>query len=61
MVEVPDPDPYSDSELKDLVGEYPRLYCAYCMPPKALRPGESVRCLDRETPCWKPADHICDD
>ena len=60
MVEIPDAQPYSDPELKDLVGEFPRLYCAHCAPPRELRPGESVRCLEREAPCWKPADAICD-
>ena len=60
MVEIPDSEPYSDPELKDLVGEFPRLYCAHCTPPKELHPGESVRCLERDAPCWKPTDAICD-
>ncbi len=59
MVEMPEPRPYDDPELKDLVGQYPQLFCAYCNPPRSLPPGESVRCLDREAPCWKPADAIC--
>jgi hypothetical protein len=54
MVEMPDERPYDDDELKDLIGEFPRLYCAQCTPPLPLRPGESVRCLDRDVPCWKP-------
>jgi len=41
MVEVPDPDPYSDSELKDLVGEYPAstvlLYAAQSASPRRER------------------------
>jgi hypothetical protein len=61
MVEMPEPRPYDDPDLKDLVGEFPRLFCAHCTPPRHLPPGESVRCLERETPCWKPADHICED
>jgi len=61
MVEMPESEPYEDPDLKDLVGEFPRLYCAQCTPPRYLRPGESVRCLERETPCWKPTDRICDE
>ena len=61
MVEMPETQPYDDPDLKDIVGDFPRLYCAHCTPPRHLMPGESVRCLDRETPCWKPPDHICDD
>lgn len=59
MVEAPMADPYADPELKDLVGEFPQLFCAYCNPPRPLMPGDSVRCLDREAPCWKPTDAIC--
>jgi len=60
MVEMPASRPYDDPELKDLVGEFPRLFCAYCTPPRELRPGESVRCLEVETPCWKGEGRICD-
>lgn len=60
MVEMPEAKPYDDPDLKDLVGEFPRLFCAHCNPPRGLRPSESVRCLDRDIPCWKPADQICD-
>ncbi len=56
MIEMPEPDPYRDPELKDLVGEFPRLYCARQTPPRPLAPGESVRCLDRDAPCWMPED-----
>jgi len=61
MVEMPESQPYDDPDLKDLVGQFPRLFCAHCNPPKSLRPSESVRCLDRDVPCWKPADQICAD
>ena len=61
MVEMPAGRPYDDPDLKDLVGDMPRLFCAHCTPPRELHPGESVRCLDRDAPCWKPADHICDE
>jgi hypothetical protein len=59
-VEMPSQSPYSDPDVKDLVGEFPRLFCAHCQPPRELRASESVRCLERDAPCWKPADHICD-
>jgi len=60
MVEMPEARPYDDPELKDLVGEFPRLFCAFCNPPRELRPGESVRCLERDAPCWKPEGRVCD-
>ncbi len=60
MVEQPDPDPYADADLKDLVGSYPRFYCAQCNPPKQLGAGESLQCLDRSDPCWKPGG-VCND
>jgi hypothetical protein len=60
MVEMPEARPYDDPELKDLVGEFPRLFCAYCTPPRELRPGESVRCLELDAPCWKVDGRICD-
>jgi len=60
MVEMPEARPYDDPDLKDLVGQYPRLFCAYCNPPRTLSPGESARCLDRDAPCWKPTERICD-
>lgn len=59
MIEMPDSAPYADADLKDLVGQIPRLYCAYCTPPLPLAPSESARCLDRESPCWKSTDSIC--
>jgi hypothetical protein len=60
MVEMPEARPYDDPELKDLVGEFPRLFCAYCTPPRELRPGESVRCLETDAPCWKAEGTVCD-
>lgn len=60
MIEMPDSTPYADPDLKDLVGQIPRLFCAYCTPPLPLAPSESARCLDRESPCWKPAGTICE-
>jgi len=60
MIEAPNTHAYEDPNVKDIVGEYPRLFCAQCAPPLELAPGESVRCLQRDAPCWKPADQICD-
>ena len=54
MIESPIAQPYTDADVKDLVGQYPRLFCAQCTPPEELAPGESVRCLQRDTPCWRP-------
>lgn len=59
MVEQPDPDAYNDPDLKDLVGSFPRCFCAQCNPPRSLAPGEVVKCLERQGPCWKPADRVC--
>lgn len=59
MIEMPDPSPYSDPDLKDLVGQVPQLFCAYCNPPLSLSPSASARCLAVDAPCWKPAERIC--
>lgn len=53
MIEQPASTPYDDPDLKDLVGDLPRLFCAFSQPACELRPGESVRCFDRTSPCWK--------
>lgn len=53
MIETPNANPYADPDMKDVIGEYPRLFCAQCTPPLELAPGESVRCLQRDTPCWR--------
>jgi hypothetical protein len=58
-IEQPDPNAYADQDLKDLVGSYPRFFCTQCNPPKPLRPGESVKCLNRTDPCWKPGGMTC--
>lgn len=60
MVEMPESRPYDDPELKDLVGRFPKLFCAYCNPPRELRPSESARCMDRDAPCWRAMDQICE-
>ena len=59
MIEMPEERPYDDPEVKDVVGRFPQLFCAHCNPPQRLKPSESARCLDRETPCWKPNGSPC--
>lgn len=59
MVEQPDPAAYDDPDLKDLVGQYPRLFCAHCAPPRTLKPSESIQCLGRQGPCWKRTERVC--
>jgi len=58
-LEQPDEEPYADSAVKDVVGRLPQFYCAQCDPIRRLRPSESFKCLQRETPCWKPMDRVC--
>ncbi len=60
VIEQPDPNAYVDPDLKDTVGPFPSFFCAYCNPVRPLRPGESVKCLGRDEPCWKPTDRICE-
>lgn len=59
MIEQPSPRPYDDPDLKDLVGQFPRLFCAQCNPPVELKASEALRCFQRDAPCWKPAGEIC--
>lgn len=61
VIEQPDPDPYRDPELKDVVGAFPSFYCANCTPLRPLLPGETVKCLERAEPCWKRPDRICEE
>ena len=53
MIEAPSRRPYADPETKDVVGQYPRLFCAQHTPPEELPPGQSVMCLQRDVPCWR--------
>ena len=61
IMEDPDRDAYRDPDLKDVVGLMPRFFCAQCEPLKPLLASESVKCMRRNAPCWKPAGTICDD
>jgi hypothetical protein len=60
IMEDPDRDAYRDPDLKDVVGQMPKFYCAHCQPLKQLLASEATRCLERDAPCWKPVDRICD-
>lgn len=59
MIAASEQRPYEDPNVKDLVGEFPRLFCAQCTPPKPLKPSESALCLQREAPCWSPGGMSC--
>ena len=59
IMEDPDRDAYRDPDLKDVIGLLPRLYCAVCDPLQPLLPSESLHCMDRDAPCWKPPGTIC--
>lgn len=61
IMEDPDRDAYRDPDLKDVVGLMPRFFCAQCEPLKPLLASESVKCMRRNAPCWKPPGTICDD
>ncbi len=61
IMQEPDQAAYADPDVKDVVGDIPKFYCAHCNPIKRLRPGEAVKCLNRDLPCWKPLDRICED
>lgn len=51
VMEQPDESAYDDPELKDLVGSFPRIFCAAASTPRPLSASESVRCLERSVPC----------
>jgi molybdenum cofactor biosynthesis enzyme MoaA len=57
IVEQQDPQPYVDPDVKDVVGALPQFYCTQCQPIRLLAPGEAMKCISRESPCWNP--HPC--
>jgi molybdenum cofactor biosynthesis enzyme MoaA len=61
VLEKQDEHPYDDPDVKDVIGVMPQFFCTYCNPIKRLRPGEAMKCMGREDPCWMPADRICAD
>ena len=60
ILEQPDEEPYADENVKDVVGRLPQFYCAHCDPLIRLKPSAGLKCMQREAPCWKPADRICE-
>ena len=54
IMEDPDRNAYRDPNLKDLVGEMPRFFCALKQPLAPLVASECVKCIRRSAPCWKP-------
>ena len=58
IMQEPDREAYEDPDLKDVVGFMPKFFCARCNPIKRLRPGEAVKCLNCDGPCWKPAEQM---
>jgi hypothetical protein len=61
IMEDPDRDAYRDPDLRDVVGMMPKAFCAQCQPLKPLLSSESLKCMQRNAPCWKAADLICAD
>ena len=61
LLEKQDEHPYEDPDVKDVIGAMPQFFCTYCNPIKRLRPGEAMKCIARDEPCWMPADRICAD
>ncbi len=59
VLESPDEDPYADPDVKDVIGKVPQFYCTKCQPILRLRPSDGVKCLRRESPCWKPGGPDC--
>lgn len=52
-LERPDEDPYSDPDVKDVLGKLPAFLCTRHDPLLPLTPSDAVKCLQREEPCWK--------
>ena len=52
VLEQPDPQPYADPEVKDVVGALPQFYCTRCQPLLRLSPSEGMKCIGIAEPCW---------
>jgi len=55
VLEQQDPRPYDDPDVKDVVGTMPQFFCTRHQPLLRLPPGEAMKCIGREAPCWKAA------
>jgi hypothetical protein len=53
VMQEPDRDAYADPDLRDLVGEMPKFFCARANPIEPLLPSHAVRCFARTAPCWR--------
>lgn len=51
VLEQQDLRPYDDPDVKDVVGTMPQFYCTRQHPIAPLRPGEAIKCIERDTPC----------
>lgn len=58
VLEQQDPRPYDDPDVKDVVGTMPQFFCTRCQPIMRLKPSEATKCIDREGPCWMPAERF---
>jgi hypothetical protein len=56
IMEDPDREAYRDADLKDVVGLMPRFFCAQAQPLSPLVASQSVKCMRRNAPCWKPTN-----
>ena len=56
VMQEPDREAYADPDLKDLIGDMPKFFCARRNPILKLTPSEAVRCFSRDAPCWRPPD-----
>lgn len=54
VLEQQDPNPYDDPDVKDVVGTMPQFFCTKCQPILRLKPGEALKCVERNEPCWMP-------
>ncbi len=52
VLEQQDPRPYDDPDVKDVVGTMPQFFCTKCRPLLRLSPGQAMKCIALEAPCW---------
>jgi len=59
VLEQQDPHPYGDADVKDVVGTMPQFFCTHCQPILRLTPGDAMKCINREAPCWMHGGPQC--
>lgn len=52
VLEQQDARPYDDPDVKDVVGTMPQFFCTKCQPILRLSPGQAMKCIGLEAPCW---------